>query len=174
MSDTISKDPARVAEAQRLAQTSKTEFPKLPYDPKAVAREEFERIVDPHVFTESFEEFWWGITSEDPSSTCTELLTSFTEAEFRSMVDSFVYVAHAYFLQRALTAANERAAVAKKSTIFSCTDRLKLGPGVPLWPDIRRGLLWKRGAEHCPVHPNGCPPAEELTSLLGALLGVKP
>ena len=158
--DTISTDPKMKEEARRAQ--AESAFPKLPYDPKAIAREEFERVVDVRYCNKSFDELW-GLFTGDIRITSTggDALGVLTEAEYRQFTASLMYAVQNTFLKNAAEQAKERGTVLHKAAMFTSHDRLKITGTTPqeLHVDLAHGLLRKHvePKKTCPVHPDGCP-----------------
>ena len=178
--DTISTDPKMQAEARRAAAESAA--PKPPYDPKAIAREEYERVSDRRYDTRSFEDLWTVISkSHDLLHGGDATLGVLTEAEFRQFAASLCYGANALMLERAAAAQKERSAVLYKAASYAARDRLAIEEKVGGCPDMLRGLYRSASSASskgvCVLHPNGCPenpePGTVIRDLIGALLSNK-
>lgn len=175
MDDTISKDPKRIAEAKRMAadenkkQAVAASLPKLPFDPKAVAREEFERNMDPRFFTDRFEEVWGSLEKAGLQCSDSEIITPLTEMEFRDNVASYYASLTAAFLRTQVEKQDERAATLGKAAQLRINDRVKWdGTGMM---DLAHGVLRKvpSGLRTCLAHPNGCPDGSTIGDFVKSL-----
>jgi len=174
--DTLSTDPKMKEEARRAAAESSN--PRPPFDPKAIAREEYDRIIDKRYETKGFESLWGLILSElAASAEANPVVGAMSEAEYRQMAASFFYLAQSTVLTQAGKEANERAGVLHKAALYAIHDRLKPTDAKPqqLFADLSRGLIRKVPDEAstkktCPIHPKGCPDGADLGKALYEIL----
>jgi hypothetical protein len=180
--DTISTDPKMKEEARRMA--SESAFPKLPYDPKAVAREEFERVVDQRFNEKTFEETWKSLTeapSQAPAPPTDDLYGVLQETEFRQLLSSIFYGLNSINLAEAARKQHERGEVLHKAAQFTINDRLDIEKKKieATYTDLLHGILRKPIQEPrraCMIHPNGCPDEDDprgalARAILGAIIG---
>lgn len=179
MDDSISKDPKLVEEARRVA--AEATNPKPPYDPKALAREEWERVIDKRYEVKSFETVWDefnGLTDRMHKSLKTELKGLLSESEFRQLAASLFMHVNSANLTAAALRAEERSNVTQQAVMYALKDKYGDSDNAAYMPDLQRGLLHKDILEKnaCALHPNGCPPngTEVLTGTdaLSALLNI--
>jgi hypothetical protein len=161
--DTLSTDPKMKEEARHAA--SEASNPKPPFDPRVIALEEFDRIIDKRYQSRSFEEVWDLVDTELANRSATlEVLGVFSEAEYRQVTASFFYAVQSMFLIRASEGAKERGEIIHKAALYAAHDRLKI-KGIPvqsILADLIRGLVRAEKAtpvskEKCLIHPHGCP-----------------
>jgi hypothetical protein len=184
--DTLRTNPKMHEEARTAA--AEVSIPKPIYDPKSVAREEFDRIVDSRYMTKPFDTLWelinFELTKKHDSS---KILGVLSEVEYRQLASSFFYGVQVVFLKNAAHEASERADVLHKAALYTAHDRLKISElrVQELLVDLSRGLVRahtedKPTKQTCFLHPNGCPEGAEAQEIadfgkkmLEALLGKK-
>jgi hypothetical protein len=180
--DTISTDPKMHAAARKAAAESSA--PKPPYDPKAIAREEFERVIDRRYNDKGFDDLWTTITKVHEALGASEdTLGVMTEAEYRQFVASLFHGANAIMLEKTAAALKERSSVLYKAASYSIRDRLEIDEKSQGFPDMLRGLYrtpskTPTGGRTCPIHPSGCPEDAEaggaiLREIFKSLLGIE-
>jgi hypothetical protein len=176
--DTISTDPRMQAEARKAA--TEATLPRLPYDPKAVAREEFERVVDKKYCDQTFEQVWEVLTfAHEKVSPDSPILGAMTEAEYRQFAASLFHHTNAIYMEKTVLSLKERSSVLYKAAMYSVRDRLKLDGKTIGAPDMKNGMFQtheaaKVGGRTCILHPNGCPEgSSSVRELLESLLGRK-
>jgi hypothetical protein len=182
MSDTISNDPKLMEEARRVA--AEATNPKPPYDPKAIAREEWERVVDKRYEMKTFDEVWDRfnkLTDSMLSSMKRDLKGTITENEYRQFASSLYLKVNSQNLIAAAQRAEQRGEVTSAAVMYAIKDKYSVSETVSFLPDLARGLIYQDTAtadekRTCPLHPNGCPPpgVEVMTGTdaLSALLGI--
>jgi hypothetical protein len=170
MDDTMSKDPRRVQEAKQVAdaeakkQELQAALPKLPYDPKALAREEFERSVDVKIFTEGFDKVWESLGKFGAAAAENEVLGGLTEVEFRDQCSAYYSTLNALHYRKAAEKQDERALTFSKASLLRITDRI---PNQELLFDLANGMIRKgpTPTARCLAHPNGCPTEDGVIGL---------
>ncbi len=186
--DTISTDPKMREEARRAA--AESAMPKVTFNPSAIAREEFERIVDKRYCPDDFEKVWSTMTDDvakAPAPQADAMYGLLTEAEYRQLVAAVFHSCNSFFLMNAATEAKERGSVLHKAAMYTVNDRLKIEEKkVSTQIDLLHALLRSpvkgpsSGMKVCLIHPNGCPEDDSDPAgasigrmILGALLGRK-
>lgn len=174
MSDTMSNDPRRKAEAQRLAAEAvipKTEtapvqaapLPTLSYDPIALAREAWNKEVDPKYASKTFEEIWQSLNDLNEEQRRGAVVGAFTEEEFKQVVTSMMTSVQAFFLHHASESANERANARRTLVNHDTNTRLNVPGSTTCCLDVHNGVLRIETAPSTPtqrkcfLHPEGCP-----------------
>lgn len=186
MSDTISKDPKMQEEARRAAASvaSPTVLPKLNFNPIAVAKEEYERRVDPKYLPTGgpkpmgFDSLWELLTRpfvDQPAQS--EVLFALEEAEYRQIVSSLFRRVNALNMEHWAKLEEQKAEAVHRSTIIAIEERVGPQEASKLFdsiPDITRGILRKSSSitvkKMCIMHPDGCPESPEAVTPLVAEL----
>lgn len=153
--DTISNNPEMLEAARRAA--AEVNLPKLPYDPKALAREVWDEYADAKVdYPEGFEGFWNRFETNPSYVSPTDPCFPLKESEFRQFVAGMVL-----FETGAVVAKKAERLVAQatalREAVFIELDRRTEQLGMPKrngFMDIRNGLY--RSSQVCPDHPEGC------------------
>lgn len=135
--DTISTDPRLLEEARRAA--AEKPAPKIPYDPKAILREAYDRILDPKYNETSFEKFW-----DDAQSVLQrgEIVDTLTEQECRDFTEALVLRAQSNVLMKAAAKVLERSTTLHKAGIYKLCERRGRDPN----KDVGEGLDISTGA----------------------------
>ncbi len=163
--DEISTDPRMQQEARDAAKGLKEAeaLPKLPYDPKTIAREVYEQVIDRRIVSETFDQIWTKISDFSNTIGATEVISPFTESELRTVLAGFMHTVNEYEYTRRVQEESNNAQAMRSAAQVQIRVRLKWGnePHTSA-PDMARGMLRQvpEGIQEkpkCIMHPNGCP-----------------
>lgn len=172
--DTISKDPRMQAEARRAASevANEVNIPKAPYDPKAIAREEWERRIDPKYAERSFDETWetLSVPFKRPGKK-EDFRVLLTEEEFRQCIGAVMRGVNSLNLRIAAEQEDEKAKAVQGAASVAIEDRVGKGPKLnECFPDLTTGYMRANvdfSNRKCFLHPNGCPDENGVVEIGG-------
>lgn len=173
--DTISKDPRMQEEARRAA--SEAALPRPSYDPKTVAREEYDRRVDQRYAAAPFEHVYKSITELfQKTPKLEDIRVVMTETEFRQACAALMRGVNATNLRKAADEELEKSRALQTATIIAIEDRVGSETKVrECLPDVLHGYMRANvdltPARTCLVHPDGCPDETDVPGIAIPLSG---
>jgi hypothetical protein len=171
MNDSISTDPRLLAEARNASHAKpQPSLPKVDFDPRAIMRDAFDRIVDKRYFPSTFESVWKTVVNNarQPDQQ-TPVIGAFTEDEFRQIAESYAYHLHGMALNSASQNARDRSDTLKKATLYKTEDRYD-ATARNTSIDLAHGVL-REGIVESEMQGIAIPVPQELADMLGSLLG---